>query len=282
MAHGGRPSALAVSDRLGGYRRYLFSRDLSHRSVAVYVRLVLRAEAWCEPKGYDLDTAPPELLQEWVDAEVPRSTSSRRQARSALGHYWRMSGRADAPVWVVRVPRQPVYACRALEPEDASKLAKAARARGDGRGLAVLLGLYVALRVSEIANIRWSDVDDGWLKVLGKGDRPAALPLHPVVVAAMGELVRLDDTWVFPGRFGGPAHPGTIWGWIHVVAEEAGIGRVTSHRLRHTCLATANDATGDLRGTQDLARHVKPETTAIYTRVTAKRLTDVVNAIDYG
>ena len=33
-------------------------------------------------------------------------------------------------------------------------------------------------------------------------------------------------------------------------------------------IATANDATGDLRATQDFARHAHPETTAIYTRTT--------------
>lgn len=51
--------------------------------------------------------------------------------------------------------------------------------------------------------------------------------------------------------------------------------------LRHTALATANDATRDLRAVQEFARHARPETTALYTRVTARRLMEVAMSIDY-
>lgn len=267
---------------IGRYRRYLYERGLSRRSVDVYVRLVVRAEAWCEEHDVDLAVAEPELVQEWVEAEIPRSTSSRRQARSALDHFWRMVERPAPPAWAIRVPRTPLYVCRALSPGDATTLAQAARARGDRRGLAVLLGLYAALRAAEIAAVRWSDVGGGWLKLVGKGDQPAELPLHPIILTALDRLPRADATWVFPGRFGGSIHPTTVWTWVRAVADEAGLGRVPTHVLRHTCLATANDATGNLRATQSFARHAKPETTARYTRTTAARLTGVMESIDYG
>jgi integrase len=278
MAAGGGGQEASACVR---YRRYLHEQELSRRSVDVYARMVIRAEAWCEPHGFDLATAPAELIMEWAETEVPRSTSSRRQARSALRHYWAMAERADPPEWAVRVPKTPTYVCRALEPDEAALLAAHARARGDERGLVVLLGLYAALRASEIAAVRWGDVDDGWLKLVGKGDRPATIPLHPVIVAALDRLARADDTWVFPGRWGGPVHPTTVWTWVRAVAVEAGLAKVPTHRLRHTALATANDATGDLRAVQELARHVKPETTSRYTRVKARRLTSVVRSIDY-
>lgn len=270
-----------VSPPVGAFRRLLYEQELGRRTVDVYARLIIRAEAWCEERGADLATADAELVQEWVDTEVPRSTSSRRQARSALDHYWRMVERPAPPLWVVRVPRTPLYVCRALDEGDAATLARAARARGDRQGLAVLLGLYVALRASEIAAVRWGDIGGGWLKVIGKGDQPAELPLHPIVLGALDRLPRADDTWVFPGRFGGSVHPTTVWTWARAVADQAGLGQVPTHVLRHTCLATANDATGNLRATQSFARHVKPETTARYTRTTARRLTSVMEAIDY-
>lgn len=278
MARGPLPGQASSPVR---FRRYLHERELSRRSIDVYVRMVIRAEAWCEPNGYDLATTPAELVMEWAEAEIPRSTSSRRQARSALRHYWAMVGRTDPPEWAIRVPKAPQYVCRALEEDEAAILAAHARARGDERGLAVLLGLYVALRASEIAAVRWGDIDDGWLKLVGKGDRPATLPLHPVVLVALERLTRADDAWVFPGRWGGPVHPTTVWTWVRAVAVDAGLSKVPTHRLRHTALATANDATGDLRAVQELARHVKPETTARYTRVKARRLTSVVQSIDY-
>lgn len=265
---------------LGGFRRYLFSLGLSSRSVAVYVRLILRAEAWCEPLGCDLDNVAPEALQEWAET-LARSTSSRRQARSALTHYWRMTGRVDSPTWVVRVPRQPIYVCRALEVEEATALEAAARARDDHKGLAVLAGLYLAFRVSETAGMRWGDIGGGWIKVIGKGNQPAELPLHPVLATALDRLPRRCDVFVFPGRFGTSVHPATCWQWIRQVADEAGLGKVPSHRLRHTSITVANEQSENTRAVQAFARHQRLSTTALYARVSTVRLTLVVGSLDF-
>jgi integrase len=243
--------------------------------------VLLAAEAWCEEHGADLRTVAPDLLREWVET-VPFSTSSRRRARNALGHYWEIHSRPSPPLYIVRVPRKARAVCRALEVEEAHMLAKTARARGGQEGLATLFALYLALRRMEIAKLRWVDFqEDGWLRIVGKREQSAMLPVHPVVLAAMAEHGRLSETWVFPGRIDGHAHPATVWNWVRLVAAEAGVERMTVHRARHTALATALDSTGDLRAVQEFARHASPSSTAIYTRVTARRLTGVMDAIDY-
>jgi integrase/recombinase XerC len=87
---------------------------------------------------------------------------------------------------------------------------------------------------------------------------------------------------VFPGRFGGPQNPTTVWGWVREVSSTAGLPPVPTHVLRHTALATALDATGDLRTVQEIAGHASPETTAGYTRVTRKAMARAIGAIDYS
>jgi site-specific recombinase XerD len=57
---------------------------------------------------------------------------------------------------------------------------------------------------------------------------------------------------------------------------------VPTHVLRHTAIATLNDATHDLRAAQEFARHLSPETTVLYTRVSRRRLIEAVAAIDYA
>ena len=104
--------------------------------------------------------------------------------------------------------------------------------------------------------------------------------MHPVVAEAMTSLPR-SSPWIFPGRFGGPVKASTIWAWVGTVVTEAGLGHVAPHLLRHTSLATANDATGDLRAVQDPARHSEISTTAGYTRTTTRRLIAAMEAIDY-
>ena len=159
--------------------------------------------------------------------------------------------------------------------------------RGDREGLAVLFGLYAGLRRAEIASLRWRQIDAGWVTVLGKGDVERSIPLHPVILEALGGLSSCVEApqgrdWIFPGRFGGPTHPTTVWGWVRTIAESAGLGPIATHVLRHTALAVANDNTHDLRAVQELAGHARPETTAGYTRVRGQRLEATVRAITYG
>ena len=170
--------------------------------------------------------------------------------------------------------------CKALDQDDARALVRAARTRGDRKGLAVLLGLYQGLRRAEIAALPWSAIgDDGWVTVVGKGSKTRVIPLHPVVLAAL-EAVPREGEYLFPGRFGGHVAGATVWDWAGEVAVDAGV-TTKLHWLRHTALATQNDATGDLRTVQHFAGHSKPQTTAGYTRASRRRLQDAVLAIDY-
>jgi integrase len=262
-------------------REALMARGLSARSAQLYQRELWRIGRWCVANGWTLNNVPASALTAYV-ATRPATWSTRKLIRHSLIHYWAIAGRANPPVWALPIPRKPRMRCRALEPDEARTLAKAARARGDREGLAVLLALYVGLRREEISRLRWADVqDDGWLRIFGKGGTTAQLPMHPAVLHALSKLPR-DSEWIFPGQHRGrPVVPTTVWLWIGQVGEQAGLEHVTPHRLRHTCLATANDNTGDLRAVQELARHSRPETTAGYTRVTAQRLKAVVASLDY-
>lgn len=262
------------------FQRFLRRRGLSPRSVALYNRTLPTIRARARALGLDLETVDVPELDRLCD-EFPWTRASRQLLRSTLRWWWDFSERTDPPVAAIRVPGKPRPRCRALDESAAAALESAARADGGPRGLAVLLGLYAALRRAEIAGLRRDQISDGWLEVVGKGDRTRHIPMHPVVAEAFARY-RCRSTFVFPGQ-GGKGHvtPTTVWKWVKELAEQAGIGPVTVHQLRHTSLATALDLTRDLRAVQQFAGHARPETTAIYTRTTSARLIAVVNSIDY-
>lgn len=270
-------------------RDHLLAEGLSSRTVVIYGATAARADALCGELGLDLLRLAPSEARQLSEAWAP-GRSSRSHLRSALVASWEAHGRLDGPAAALRVPRKAPGRCRALPEASATVLAAAARARGDHKGLAVLLGLYGALRRAEIARVRWSDLtEDGWLFVLGKGEREAHVPVHPVLLEAW-LAARRDATsrWVFPGRFDGQpgrsaghVSPASVWNWIREVAGTCGL-EVSPHELRHTAIATAHDATGDLRTAQAFARHARPETTALYTRTTTSALRAFVDRIDYG
>lgn len=262
------------------FRSQLLAQGLAPRSVREYVRAAATAEAWFEAQGYELVTATPSQAAEYLEAR-PKTFASRNLMRAALGHYWRVFGHPDPPLAAVRVPPKPRMVCRAVEPEDAKLLAKAARHRGDAKGLAVAIGLYLGLRREEIATLRWSAFDaSGWVTVMGKGERSRTIPVHPALRELLAAHPR-NGPYIFPGRLGGHVCNATIWDWSLQVAEEAGLGHIPTHVLRHTCLATGNDNTADLRSVQEYAGHADPSVTAGYTRATKRRLTAVMESLDY-
>lgn len=258
----------------------LVGLGLSPGTVRQYLATIVAAEGWFAVHGWELATATPEQVASYVLTK-PATFASRNLLRAAFRHYWSACGHPRPPVRAVRVPPKPAMVCKALDAGPARVLAAAARSRGDRQGLAVLLGMYQGMRREEIAALPWAGFDGrGWMRVIGKGEKERTIPVHPVVSTALEGWPR-SGLYVFPGRFGGSADPATIWAWVHQVAEEAGVGLVRTHWLRHTCLATANDNTGDLRSVQHFAGHSRPETTAGYSRATRNSLVRAVMSLDY-
>lgn len=262
----------------------LLALGLAGSTIALYVRTIQRAETWFLAEGANLATASATLVAAYAEM-LPPSWSNRNLLRAAFGHYWRLVDRSNPPIRALRVPPQPEGTCKALEEDDARLLAKYAASvatSGDRRGLAVLFGLYTALRRAEIAALRWSDFASGDMRVVGKGRKEARLPVHSKLQSVIDAWPGERSGFLFAGRVDGHVGPSTVWQWSLDLADEAGIAeRVSTHRLRHTALATANDKTGDLRATSALARHSKIQTTMIYTRTKSRRLRATVEAIDY-
>jgi integrase len=264
------------------YREHLIGQGLDAKTVVTYLRHIARAHDWLWSHHHvSLRTAKPSHIADF-SATLTNSHSTRGAAAAAINHYWRMVQRPNPPAKAMRVPPQPEMVCRAVEDDQARALVKTSLGWWP-EGTAVLAGLYLALRVSEIARMEWDRFDSPmeWYRVTGKFDKTATLPVHPVL---RSELDRPRPArYVFPGRAGVRAYvnPATVWSWCKVVAREAGIEGMTTHRLRHTALTVANDTLGDLRAVQTFARHANPAQTAGYTRTRTDRLRDVSDSLDY-
>lgn len=267
----------------------LYALGYKRNTVRNYHREILRVQEWLERRGETLEDCSAAVLARFWET-LPLKHSQRKMTRAAIVAYWDIVDRRDGPKRTLRVPTPPQGVCLALDEDDAERMLKTARQwcpHEEGpEGVAALTGLREGMRRAEIASMRWDLFgDDGQLTVVGKGDRTRKLPVHPEVAEALNawRLVRRTpwdprtrpgSVYVFAGKRGTDrdhVHPETVWEWILKVAEKAGLGRVKPHELRHTFLAEVNDRTGDLRTTQDLAGHARPETTARYTRATDRR-----------
>lgn len=146
----------------------------------------------------------------------------------------------------------------------------------------VLLALYEALRVHEIAKLRGEDFDlrQRWLTVTGKGGRTQVIPVHPQIVL-LGQSMP-EYGWWFPAATG-PGH-------VRSVSVSQSIGNAlrsvgsnaTAHQLRDTSATRFQRAQGDIRMTQTMLRHKSVSSTQKYTAVSDSALQAALDGINWG
>ena len=262
-----------------GYADYLFGLGLAPGTVRMYQARLRAAHQWAEGNDVDLDKTTAAQLAE-MRSQFAESYATLRQVRCALQHYWDWKEIPYPPVKALRVPKKPRPHWRGLPDGDARLLAETARG-WHPEGTAVLIGLYTGMRRTEIAQMRWDrftpDLD--WYKVLGKGLVERTIPIHPTLQRVL-RPIRGSFVWVFPGQRRLHVNPATIWQWVHVVAEEAGL-MVTTHQLRHTAINAVVKASRNVEAGQSLAGHADISTTAVYMQVTPEELRQAVLSIDW-
>jgi integrase/recombinase XerD len=153
------------------------------------------------------------------------------------------------------------------------------------RDRALLELLYATgVRASEVAGLKTTDLnlDIGYLRCFGKGNKERVVPLGKVAIAATLEYLRdlrpklvrfKSEAFVLLSRTGRPLSRIEVWRLVKKYALRAGMPRkVTVHTLRH-CFATHLLSGGaDLRSVQEMLGHVDIATTQIYTHVDHERL----------
>src|SRR6478752_7824174 len=139
--------------------------------------------------------------------------------------------------------------------------------------LAYLLGIN-ALRASEAAAVRIEDYAESLrghrvLRLVGKGDKPATMPITVPVIRVLEACPgsRTEGPLVLRPLTGNPIDRRDAYRMVTKIATVAGIPRhISPHSLRHAAITNALDAGVPLRDAQILARHADPRTTEHYDR----------------
>lgn len=137
---------------------------------------------------------------------------------------------------------------------------------------AVFLMLFAGLRISEVAALRWADVDleDGALMVRnGKGGKDRIVPLHGRLAAEL-ECVpeeERDPDHAVAGHESGECLTHKSMGHVFERWLPARGIDISSHQLRHSFATQLLRNGADIRVIQDLLGHESLETTQRYLRV---------------
>ena len=189
----------------------------------------------------------------------------------------------EGPKLVRRIPGT-------MSVEDVAKLL-AAPTGGDAlaiRDRAILELFYSSgLRVSELSEItiQQLDLDNGFLRVFGKGSKERVVPVggraieavQTYLTAARAHFVKPKKTGsaLFLSERGTAISRKMLWVLVKKYAARAGIKKpVKPHLLRHSFATHLLGGGADLRAIQDMLGHANLATTQIYTAVDEKRLAD--------
>src|SRR6266481_4368334 len=157
----------------------------------------------------------------------------------------------------------------------------------NGAHVPILNHAVAALRFFFRVTLRRSDIIEHTTFIHEPGKLPVVLSLEEV--ARLLDLLRTwwkaaqPQGWLFPGR--DPAQPMTtrqLNRACHAAAQIAEINRrVSLHTLRHSFATHLLEQNIDVRVIQVLLGHAKLDTTALYTRVATKTISEVMSPLEH-
>ena len=133
------------------------------------------------------------------------------------------------------------------------------------------------LRVSEIVNLTINDInlDEGFVRVKGKGNKERIVPLGSKAISAIREYLKqrrhIKEKRLFLNNRNKGLTRQSIWLIVKQFASNVGLD-ISPHTLRHSFATHLLDNGADLRVVQELLGHSSISTTQIYTHVSNRRL----------
>jgi integrase/recombinase XerD len=296
-----------LDDVLDEHQSWLSAeRGLRPNTLAAYRRDLRSYAAFLRGRGIDdLARVDEDLVLEYaanlrdaVDDDGRARYSPASIARSlvavrSLHRFCVDEGMATAdPTEGVRGPRVPLGIPKALTEHEVERLlgAPSGDAPSAWRDRAMLEVLYAGgLRISELAGLDRADadLDDGLVRVLGKGGKERVVPIGQLARQAIGDYLvrgrpalardtasgrRAGDALFLNGRGGRLTRQG-CWGIVRTAARRVGLeDKVSPHVLRHSCATHLLDHGADIRVVQEVLGHASISTTQVYTLVSPERL----------
>jgi len=151
-----------------------------------------------------------------------------------------------------------------------------------------LTTVYAAgLRVSEVVLLKISDIDSGRMVIRveqGKGGKDRFVMLSPQLLRILRSYWRFTKPkrWLFPGRDDErPLVPNVLHAACRSACTAAGLSKtVTVHTLRHTFATHLLESGADVRVIQVLLGHANLASTARYTQVATKTISNTPSPLD--
>ena len=193
------------------------------------------------------------------------------------------------PVATLKAPKAPERLPKAVDAEPLNRLFDHAQLDDKLaiRDQAIFELLYGSgLRLSEVHGLNLADIllDEGWVSVVGKGNKQRQVPLVRSSIEAIRaylphRFASNDETALFTNQLGKRLSQRQIQNRLRDWALKNGSPQhLSPHMLRHSYASHLLQAAGDIRAVQELLGHSNLSTTQIYTKLDFEHLAAVYDA----
>ena len=286
----------ALRPSIAQYLAELARRGASGHTLRNYGSDLEQFADYFEPPGVtapEVEQIDLPLLREWLsslyDRELAAATVRRKLAGvRALFQFLLTEGIIHQNVAArLRTPRSPqklpdVMSIRKTNMMlDSVEAGEVVEKPSRERDLAFLELLYgCGIRISELVGINLEDIDlpEGWLRVLGKGNKERQVPVGGRAAAAVDRYVQLRkapeaERALFVSSRGTRLSDRQVRRLVKMYALVAtGDSTVHPHSFRHAYATHLLSNGADLRAIQELLGHARLSTTQKYTQVTLEDL----------
>ena len=271
-------------------------RGLSENTLGAYRADLVALAQRLDSKGIRLMSASRADVMDYIAWRVEGGAKPRSTARqlSSFRRFYRYLLRegvvSEDPTVNIAMPKIGRSLPQSLTEQDVDSLLaspKVAEPLGH-RDRTMLEVLYATgVRVSELINLKLGQINlnQGVLRIVGKGDRERLIPLgdeaqdwiREFIEGARGEILLERQTeFLFPTRRGDRMTRQAFWHIIKRYAKKAGIvKKLSPHTVRHAFATHLLNNGADLRVVQLLLGHSDVSTTQIYTHVARERMKEL-------
>jgi len=271
-------------------------RGLSENTLGAYRADLVALNQRLESKSVPLIKARRADIMDYIAWRVEGGAKPRSTARqlSSFRRFYRYLLRegviGEDPTVNIAMPKIGRSLPQSLTEQDVESLLGAPKVSEPlgHRDRTMLEVLYATgVRVSELINLTLGQINlnQGVLRIVGKGDRERLIPLgdeaqdwiREFIDGPRGEILLERQTeYLFPTRRGDRMTRQAFWHIIKRYAKKAGIGKKLSpHTVRHAFATHLLNNGADLRVVQLLLGHSDVSTTQIYTHVARERMKEL-------
>ncbi|MBL0069531.1 MAG: tyrosine-type recombinase/integrase [Chitinophagaceae bacterium] len=241
-------------------------------------------------KTIPADDLTPELLKRYLIYcyEKLKLTENTLHSRiNAMKFYYEQVLKRDKFFWEIPRPKKPFLLPKLLNETELTNLFNAL---ANKKHKAMLFTAYSSgLRVSEIVNLKISDIDSKRMQILvqrAKGKKDRYANLSPLVLDILRKYIQeykpRPKVYLFESEQTFTAYPARTVQQIFTNAKhKAGIRKeVGIHSLRHSFATHLLDKGTDIKYIKDLLGHFNLKTTERYLHVSKKQLVNIISPFD--